>query len=315
MITATADDLPYTTYRQSVEACALPGHDGDFESMADYLAMMGTLFHTMSHVLTESCGITATQYRILMRLHTSKKHLRTTDLSESLYVGVSTISTAVSKLVDSGAVKRTQDEQDMRAIALAITPLGSMIVHRADLSVGDVLHSYWKSLTRAQLETALKSSVNAAAIHNLSRIENGKHRLDTAFFDAVMISRTLTAHALLEHGMTITEFRSLLALRNLGAGATSSQVARYLFLNPSDVTQALRALERKGYIERTRKEGNRRMKEISLSKAGTLSLESLMPVVFDALHKTCRSDEQAMQILISAARDLVRRKRARHDFE
>lgn len=311
---AVADELPRTTYRQFVEDCALPGHEDTFESMADYLSMMGILYRVMNQALTDSCGITAMQYRILMRLHVREDSLRATDLAASLRVGASTISTAISKLVEAGAVARADESEDMRAIALRITPLGSVLVHRADLAVGEMLRSYWKSLTRTQLEAALKSSMNAVVIHRLSRMENGRCRLDTAFFDTIMISRTLTAHALQQRGMTVTEFRSLLALRNLGPGATSSQVASYLFLKSSDVTQALRSLERKGAILRTRKQGNRRAKEIELTGEGGRLLEELMPVVFDALHETCRSDEEAMEIHMSAARDLVRRKRARSEF-
>jgi len=162
-------------------------------------------------------------------------------------------------------------------------------------------------LTPEQLKVALDSSANAAALHHASRIENGSFRLDTAFFDAVMISRTLTAAKLAGFGLKTSQFRVLAALRILGPGATASQGASYLFLRSSDVTAPLKALEERGLVSKERNADNRRTKALALTDQGYELVEELAPIVYDALLETCRSDEAAVQLHLQAARDVVAR--------
>ena len=102
-----------------------------------------------------------------------------------------------------------------------------------------------------------------------------------------------------------------MALRVLGGHRTASAIAEFLFLNASDITSCLRNLEATGLITRQRSTENRRVRTIQLTDAGTKRLVELMPVVFDALHETCHSDDALIRTHISAARDLVARRRER----
>lgn len=287
-----------------------PEHFEAIENLSNYLSIMHLLFHSISQVLAERCGITTLQYRILVRLlGAPERQMRTTALAENLRVGASTISAAIPKLVDERLVARAEDPSDMRAVSLALTERGVSEIDRADCCVGEFLQTYWRNLTREQLDAALSSSTSAVAIHHAERIENGHCRLDTAFFDAVMISRTLTAAKLAGFGLRTPEFRVLVALRILGVGATASQVARYLFLKSSDVTAPIKALESRGLILKERNDDNRRVKALSLTNEGWEYLEELLPHVLDALLETCHSDEGAVRIHLSAAREVVSRER------
>ncbi len=298
------------TQRQALEDRADPRHFSAIEGESDYLTLMNLLFKSISQVLAERCSITALQYRMLLRLlGADGRTLRTTDLAENLHVCASTISAAVPKLVEDRFVVRAEDPNDMRVVSLTLTDAGIEEIDKADYHVGAFLQSYWRNLTPEQLEAAFASSTNAAALHNATRIENGNCRLDTAFFDAIMISRTLTSARLGEFGLNTSMYRILVALRVLGLGATASRVAKYLFLKSSDVTSPLKALEAKGLISKERNADNRRTKALALTQKGWDLVEGLAPIVHDTLLETCRSDEEAVRVHLQAAREVVSRER------
>lgn len=299
------------TSRKALLDASSPDHEFAVEGLSDYLAVMSLLFKSISQVLSDECRLTTLQYRMLLRLlATNGKPMRTTDLAENLYVGASTVSAAVPKLVEDGLVRRLEDPDDMRVVSLVLEPAGFDEIERADRCVGEFLREYWKNLTAEQLKAGIASSVDAVRLHGAERIENGRARHDTAFFDTIMISRTLTTQRLSEAGLRTQEMRILLALRILGLRITATQLARHLFLKSSDMTAPLKILELKGYIMRERDDDNRRIKLVSLTPEGREKVEKLLPITWDALLETCHSNERAVQIHLSAARDVIARERA-----
>lgn len=297
--------------RARLADASAPGHQRAVEDISNYLSLMHLLSRSIDQVLAENCGLTALQYRILLRLlGSADRPMCAAELASNLSVGLSTVSASVSKLVEGGLVRRVEAPHDMRILNLVLTKAGLFAIERADEHVGRFLESYWRCLTREQLEAAIASCLSAACIHGVSRIENGHHRLDTAFFDAIMISRTLTAHRLSACGFKTAEFRVLVDLYALGAGATCSQVARRLFLNSSDVTAPIGRLEADGLLAKNRSAENRRAKQVTLTHAGARKTVELLPVVFDALLETCHSNEEAIKVHLEAANHAVRSERA-----
>lgn len=152
--------------------------------------------------------------------------------------------------------------------------------------------------------------MNAVTLHNVRRIEEGKVRLDTAFFDTVMISRTLTAQRLGEHGLRTSEFRVLLALYLLGPSATASHIADYLFLKSSDVTTPIKALEAKGLITKERSADNRRTKPLALTDAGLEKTEGAgSPTSTTRWSRPATATKPPCRFTWSAAQNVVSRER------
>lgn len=296
--------------RQRLADRSDPEHVAAIEELSNYLTLMNLLFRSISQVLSDECGLSTLQYRMLLRLLSAPDNaMRATDLSGILHVGASTVSAAVPKLVAEGLVGRMEDPDDMRAVSLRLSRAGHTAIEKADFCVGEFLQRYWSNLTTEQLEAALASSVNAVVLHGAKRVENGRFRLDTAFFDTIMLSRTLTAARLGELGFKTNEVRILAALRILGSRVTASRVASYLFLKSSDVTAPLKVLEARGFICKERNAENRRTKALSLTEAGYEKTEELLPLTHDALLETCHSDERAVRVHLSAARSVIAKER------
>ncbi len=307
------DTLPETLYRKHVLGCAQDANSFAFDYMSDYLTMMDILAKSIAHELNAACQITPLQYRLMLRL-LANGHVTAHELAADLGVGASTVSAAVSKLASRKILARVEDSNDMRTIHLSLTTTGRTLVNHADEAVFVTMQSYWGTLTREQFDAASESSLFAAERHSQLRFEYGLIRLDTALVDTVMISRRLTAQALEKHGLSTNDFRVLLALRIIGRSHTTANVAQFLFLNSSDITSCLKNLSARGFIDRSRSAENRRVRSVALTDEGDAELVRLMPVVFDALHETCHSDDALIRTHISAARDLVARRRERTEF-
>lgn len=301
-------------YRDHILACDLPENAFALEFMSDYLSMMDILAKAISHALSNSCSLTSLQYRILVRLH-SAQTLLAKQLASDLDMRTSTISVAVSKLAQKKLIARRDCATDMREVELSISAKGEQAIQVADAAIKAIMQSYWSSLTKKQLDAALQSSLSAVKIHSMPRVENGQTRMDTALVETVMISRMLTARALDKEGLTINDYRVMLTLRILGMQSSGAEIARFLFLNSSDITSCLKNLEARKLITRRRSDENRRIRIVELTQSGDAEVIRLTPIVYDALLDTCHSNEELIASHISAAHDLVSRKRLHSEFE
>lgn len=308
------DALPATIQRVHVENCLLPENAFAFDLMSDYLAMMSILGKTIAHALESSAALTPLQFRILLHLYLAQGPMLTKELAGDLNVGVSTISTAVGKLAERGAVERSESARDMRAVEHTLTPSGRRLLSRADKATAALVTEYLGTLTREQASATMESSLSTIERHSRTRIENGEPRMDTVIVESVMISRALTLHALQSQGLTTRDYRVLLALKVTGGSLASAELAKFLFLSPSDITSSLKNLEAMGYLTRERLASNRRVRVVTLTDSGRERIAALMPLVFDALHEACHSDEALISIHTTKARDIVERKRRRELF-
>lgn len=269
--------------------------------------MMDLLSKAIAHRLELACSITPLQYRILLRI-LADKTLRAKNLAQILGVSAPTASVAISKLADRNLIVRRDSADDMRSIKLEVSTQGRNLVKYADSAVYDV-SNYLSSLTQEQTEGALRGAMSAIELHSLTREEPGKLRLDTALVDAIFTSKLLTSRALEEHGIVTVDFRVLLALRIMGGSSSSTEISSFLFLNSCDLTSSFKNLEAMGLVLRKRSTHDRRVRVIEMTDDGCAGTAELLPVVFDALHETCRSNGTLINAQISAARDMVARKR------
>src|ERR1051326_1008350 len=89
--------------------------------------------------------------------------------------------------------------------------------------------------------------------------------------------------AFLDHDLNFTQWIVLLRLRD-GLGASAAELCRDFRHDSGAFTRLLDQLEKRGLIERSRSKKDRRVVELSLTRAGKATLESLIPLAVDNLN-------------------------------
>lgn len=89
------------------------------------LAKIGLTLKTQAWHSAADLGLSPTQGQILLLLRSRhQKGMRLSVVAQELGITSATASDAVTTLVDKGLVQKTKADDDRRAIALALTPLG-----------------------------------------------------------------------------------------------------------------------------------------------------------------------------------------------
>ncbi|MEI4473411.1 MarR family winged helix-turn-helix transcriptional regulator [Frigidibacter sp. MR17.24] len=96
--------------------------------------------------------------------------------------------------------------------------------------------------------------------------------LNAAFFDTMIVMnrklRTLYDARVRERGLTLSRARLLIMLHDEG-GKTQTEIAQALEIEQPSVVSLLDGVEKKGLVIRCQVEGDRRLKRVELTAAGT----------------------------------------------
>jgi DNA-binding MarR family transcriptional regulator len=93
---------------------------------------------------------------------------------------------------------------------------------------------------------------------------------------ASIISRPMQDEVSERNGLSVNELRVLMCLSGEGAMA-GQDIAHVMSMAPMNVSRALAALKRLGWIERVASKGNRRRKPYQLSAAGWKAYAGMLP--------------------------------------
>ena len=100
-----------------------------------------------------------------------------------------------------------------------------------------------------------------------------------------------------EHGFTFLQYQILAWLRD-GTGLSPSNICAQYRHNSGALTRVIDQLEEKGFIERLRRDRDRRKVELQLTDAGRRVIESLIPLVVEQLNQVLEdfSSEDVQQM-------------------
>jgi DNA-binding MarR family transcriptional regulator len=110
------------------------------------------------------------------------------------------------------------------------------------------------------------------------------HELDLEAFAPYLINRVSArynadmAEALRRHGLTTPKMRALAVLA-VKPGLTVNECAVYAVMEQSTMSRTLDALSEAGLVDRRPREGDARVREVVLTRAGEAAFESVWPVM------------------------------------
>lgn len=249
---------------------------------ADYLSVTMLSSRLLERTIL-SCGITATQYRILLRLMVHNGSLRVGVLAEMLDIGASTVTATVAQLTEMGAVQRVEDRNDLRAVNVLITPVGIKKALTTEQALIPLVERIRKNIPLGLRAYASNCTLRVAEKHDLFGSEKRHVSVSTALCDEVLLTATLASHITREEGLSLTGYRLLLALFDKESGARPNQLACDLHLRTNVITTAQGELLQRGFIDRARDVRDRRAVLIEITSDGYTVLRRTSHAVATAL--------------------------------
>jgi DNA-binding MarR family transcriptional regulator len=109
-----------------------------------------------------------------------------------------------------------------------------------------------------------------------------------------------------EFGLSITQLMCLGHLHNSpNYQSTHKELMALLSLNSSTVTGIINRLEKRGYIARIRKEGDKRVTYLTLTASGIKLLEGTPNILHDRLAKKLESLSDSDQKMVKKALEII----------
>ncbi len=259
---------------------------------ADYLSVTMLSSRLLEKTIL-SCGITPTQYRILLRLMVHNGSLRVGRLAEMLDIGASTVTATVAQLAEMDAVQRVEDHNDLRAVHVLITPVGIKKALTTEQVLAPLVEKIRKSIPSGLRTYVSTCTLRVAEKHDLFGNEKRHVSVSTALCDEVLLTATLASHITREEGLSLTGYRLLLALFDEESGARPNQLAYDLNLRTNVITAAQGELFRRGFIDRARDLRDHRAVLIEITSDG-----------YTVLRRTSRAVAMALETQICSNMDI-----------
>lgn len=249
----------------AVDAWGAGQRDG-FEH-ADYLSITMCYARLIEQTIL-SCGITATQYRILFRLMGNEGSLRVGQLADMLDIGASAATGAVAQLSDCGAVIRIDSSQDRRGVHVLITDFGRHRAKVADEALRPVMESIRNDFPLDLRKYASICTLKVAGLKELFGSNESLRSVNAALCDEILLTATLVNHISHDEGLSLIEYRMLLDLLDRTDGAHPNEIAHRLGVRRNGIAAAQTELLRRKFIVRSRDTLDRRAVVVEITCDG-----------------------------------------------
>ena len=119
-----------------------------------------SLLPHLSRQITQHSGITAAEYVVLVSLsELPVPEISLNRLATNLGWEISRMSHQISRMEESGLVKKTRNSEDSRSFNVSITPQGRNVAETAiPLQSKEINHCFSEVLTKQQMETLIEIS-------------------------------------------------------------------------------------------------------------------------------------------------------------
>ena len=119
-----------------------------------------SLLPHLSRKITQHSGITAAEYVVLVSLsELPVPEISLNRLATNLGWEISRMSHQISRMDESGLVKKTRNSEDSRSFNVSITPQGRKVAETAiPLQSKEINHCFSEVLTKQQMETLIEIS-------------------------------------------------------------------------------------------------------------------------------------------------------------
>lgn len=209
--------------------------------------MFSLVVRCTEKTLQDTCGLTSTQYFILLALFVHGEKTMG-ELSDILEIKRSTISEATNQLERSGLVVRHSDKEDGRKVRIGCSSTGEALSQRADKAVLSMINDLWQPFGQETVRRVLHFAAKGASASNKQRLQSGILRSDTSYIVVVYQELHLAERVARELDVPLNQLRVCQYLQEQDRPMSCSEVSRSLLMRPNQVTAAKNELARCGLV-------------------------------------------------------------------
>ena len=266
------------------------------EHHVDIISVNSTICSMAERIASSVGGLSITQYRILLRLYATRKPMKMTELSKHLALSQSAATAAVDKLEQREAALRTASKQDRRIVRVQLAPKGLSLIKEIDMALAEPIARGWSLLDDEQRKVMAARCIEVTSHHGLTRSDNDRIRLDTAFLDTALLLHAQMVKAARIFNLSVNDYRVLYQLSTMSEGARSSQLARQLLMRLTEVTVAANKLADKHLIKRNDDPVDRRASLLEITNEGFALIREAAPVMADYILNTHPAETEVIDV-------------------
>lgn len=251
------------------------------------IVSINTIICSMAEKIANNVGgLSVTQYRVLLRLCAQRKPVTMKNLSKQLMLSQSTATAAVDKLEQRQAAQRTASKQDRRIVRVQLAPQGITLIKEIDKGLADPIARAWNMITDEQRSVMASRCVEVTSHFGLTRAENDRIRLDTAFLDTALLLHAQIVKAARAFNLSVNDYRVLYQLSVQPEGARASQLARELLMRLPEVTVAANKLVERSLVKRDDDPVDRRASLLEVTNEGYALIRKAAPLMAEYILNT-----------------------------
>lgn len=255
----------------------MPVDTSDPRASTLWLTNVVEINRRVKETLEGRCGLSVTQYRILLELQASRACLACGTLADMLFLSPAAVTHAVDRLCGDGLATRTPLASNRRVTLVDVTTQGSETVRTADRALEAMLRrDVWADLSADELDTLVRGcSVLVGRLGGRTML-HGDMPVEPCYITCASIQQSLYGDLLEACAFTLGEFRCALCLLEPHRGLRSSDLSDILLLNRSSTSRAVNALKVQGLVEGVASGNDSRATILELTGAGRAAVRGAL---------------------------------------
>ena len=218
---------------------------------ADLLTTLSVLDRELSEGLKESCGLSLTQFRIMLKLEELGKRSRVRDIAAAIDLKSNTVSSAIAKLEEAGHVERGRLPEDGRAVCVALTRKGKRLIGKVKDELAARFDEAWGDVpdeVSASMDDVMRF---IGALVEKQPVETEGAGFSSEYVTTIAESYDTVVGTLKSSvRLPLTEWRALNELDEAGGSLRMSQLTSRLMIPRNTATWITDELERSALVRR-----------------------------------------------------------------
>ena len=243
----------------------------EYPLTSDFLTTSMTCPLSFKKILSQECGLSVSQVRILLCLDRFDDVCTGKTLASRLSLSVPTVASALSSLETSGLVRRKEDPEDRRRNYVELTEIGRKQIQDVDEVLSGAITSLWGDSVDMLAQDVLlygAELMDSGMGRPMRSYEGGDKNYDSSYVESYFEAFYQFGKILGAFNLTRNEFRLLFELYGKGHGERLGSLSSTLIMRLSEITSVSDRLVERDLVSRSRDKLDRRSVRIKLTEEG-----------------------------------------------